>query len=253
MQAFTRIASMAALSIATLTPVAVHAQAQPAAADIIAKYVTAIGGKTELMKITSIKRLATMEVPAVGISAAMEVYSAAPNKIATKSTIPGVGEMQQGYNGSVGWDVNPMQGPRLLADKELAVMADNADFYSSMLYSADKFTSLETVGDTTIGGEKAYKVKMVPKATGNTSYTYFSAVSGLAIANSGSQESQMGVIQVFSTMSDYKQFGPVKIATKMESNIGPQKIIMTVQDIIINGAPESAFEIPEKVKPLIKP
>lgn len=253
MQAFTRIASMAALSIATLAPVSVQAQGHPAAADIIAKYVTAIGGKTELMKITSIKRVATMEVPAVGLTAAMEIYSAAPNKTASKTTIPGMGEMQQGYNGTVGWDVSPVAAPRLLADKELATLADNSDFYASMFYAADKFTSMETVGDTTIGGEKAYKVKMVPKATGLVGYTYFSAASGLVLANSGSQESQMGVITVFSTMSDYKQFGPLKVATRMETSMGPQKLIMTIQDIVINGAPESAFAIPEKIKPLIKP
>ncbi len=35
--------------------------------------------------------------------------------------------------------------------------------------------------------------------------------------------------------------------------MGAQKMVMTIMEVAINGAPESAFAIPEKVKPLIKP
>ncbi|MBL0171417.1 MAG: hypothetical protein IPP90_11905 [Gemmatimonadaceae bacterium] len=254
MTLFTRIAMAAtALSVAALSPVTSRAQALPSASDIVAKYVAAIGGKDEIMKVTSIKQTAVMDVPAIGLSAKMEVYAAAPNKMASKTNIPGMGEMLNGYNGTVGWDMNPMQGPRLLADKELTNMAENADFYANMLYSADKYASMETVGDTTIGGEKAYKVKMVRKSSKNESISYFAATSGLLLGGSSTQESQMGTMQVSQSVSEYRKFGALMLPTKVEQSMGPQKMIMTIQDVTINGAPESAFAIPEQVKPLIKP
>ena len=253
MQSFTRNAvAMTALIVGALAPDLARAQALPVASEIIAKYVSAIGGKVEVLKITSIKQTATMAVPSVGLNADMEMYSAAPNKMAMKTNIPGLGEMQNGYNGSVAWDVNPMQGPRLLADKELANTAENADFYASMLYPAERFAVMETVGDSTINGEKVYKVKMVRKATMKESMAYFSAASGLLVASFSTQESQMGQMPVMSTMADYKKFGGVLMPTKLEQHMGPQKIVVTIKDVTINDVPESAFAVPENVKPLIK-
>lgn len=254
MTSFSRLALVAAaLSVTVFSPVSARAQALPSASDIVAKYVAAIGGKDEIMKVTSMKQVVSLEVPTMGLTLSMEVFAAAPNKMASKTTIPGMGEMQNGYNGTIGWDVNPMQGPRLLADKELTNAAENADFYASILYSADKYASMETVGDTTINGEKAYRVKMVRKVSKTESVSYFSATSGLLLGGISTQESQAGTMQVSQSVLEYKKFGNLTLPVKIEQAMGPQKMIMTVQDVTINGAPESAFAIPEQVKPLIKP
>ena len=254
MQSFSRIAAaVMALSMTTMAPQSARAQALPPAGDIIAKYVTAIGGQAEVMKVTSMKQIATMEVPAIGLSASMEMFAAAPNKMAMKTNIPGMGEMQNGFNGTVGWDVNPMQGPRLLADKELANMTENADFYGNMLYPADRFSTMETVGDTTISGEKAYKIRMVRKATKAESFAYFSTTSGLMVGGISTTESPMGTMTSSQVVSDYKKFGNLMLPTKIEQTMGPQKIVITIKDVIINGATDAAFAVPEQVKPLIKP
>lgn len=247
---FAQTASVIALM--TVLPAATSAQALPAAADIVAKYVTAIGGKDAVMKVTSIKQIATMEIPSIGMTAEMEMYSAAPNKMASKTNIPGLGEMLNGYNGTVGWDMNPMQGPRLLVDKELTTMAEGADFYANMLYSADRFASMTTLGDTTISGEKAFKVKMVRKTSGKESFSYFSASSGLLLAGISTQESQMGSIEATQVVSEYKKFGDLLMPTKIEQSMGPQKMLLTVKSVEINGAPDSAFDVPAQVQALIK-
>ncbi len=254
MQSFSRVVvAAAALTINAFAPTAARAQALPPAADIIAKYVSAIGGKAEIMKVSSFKQVAQMDVPAVGLSASMEIYAAAPNKMASKTSIPGIGEMQNGFNGTVGWDVNPMNGPRLLADKELEALKENADFYASLLYSAERYASMETVGDTTINGEKAYKVKMVRKASKNESTSYFSASSGLLLGGVSTQDTQMGQLTISQTVSEYKKFGGLLMPTKMEQQMGPQKMVMTIKEVVLNGVPETAFDVPAAVKPLIKP
>ncbi len=253
MRTVARASAVVAVFVASLVPSLVQAQARPSAAEVISKYVTAIGGEAEIRKVTSMKQMATMEVPSMGMSLSMEAYSAAPNKMAVKTTVPGMGEMLQGYNGSVGWDVNPMAGPRLLADKELQQQIDNADFYASMLYPADRFTSMETVGDTTIDGDKAYIVKMVRKSTGLETKSIFSAKSGLIVGSIATMIAQGGTMQVSQTVSDYKQFGSLLIATKMVQTMGPTTMVMSIQDVVMNGAPESAFAVPAQVKPLIKP
>ncbi|MEI6738969.1 MAG: hypothetical protein WCK74_01535 [Gemmatimonadaceae bacterium] len=244
--------AVVALLSSALAPQIARAQALPPASEIIAKYVAAIGGKDAIMKVTSIKQVATMDVPAVGMSATMEMFAAAPNKLASKTSIPGLGEMQNGFDGTVGWDMNPMQGPRVLTDKELTTMADNADFYASMLYTADRFSTMETVGDTTVAGEKAYKVKLVKKNSKTESTSFFSATSGLLLGSTSTQETQMGTMTMTQIVSDYKAFDGLKFPTKLEQTMGPQSIKITIKELVVNGAPASAFAVPEQIKPLIK-
>jgi outer membrane lipoprotein-sorting protein len=55
-----------------------------------------------------------------------------------------------------------------------------------------------------------------------------------------------------STMGEYKKFGGVLMPTKLENQMGPQKMVVTIKDVTLNAVPESAFAIPENVKPLIK-
>lgn len=228
------------------------AQSAPSASDVIAKYVAAIGGKDAVMKITSIKQTSTMQLPAMGITAEVEAYQAAPNKMASKSSIPGIGEMLQGTNGEIAWDANPMQGPRLLADKELAQTLEGADFYGNLLYPAERFTKMANLGLADFNGESCYKIQLVRKDSGRESMQYFSVATGLMVGAETTQESQMGSMTISSTMSDYKSFGGVKFPMKSEVNMGPNKMVMTITNVVINGAPATAFDVPDAVKPLIK-
>ena len=228
------------------------AQSAPSASDVIAKYVAAIGGKDAVMKITSFKQTYTMQLPAMGITAEGEAYQAAPNKMASKSSIPGIGEMLQGTNGEIAWDANPMQGPRLLADKELAQRLEGADFYGNLLYPAERFTKMANLGLADFNGESCYKIQLVRKDSGRESMEFFSVATGLMVGAETTEESQMGSMTISSTMSDYKSFGGVKFPTKSEVNMGPNKIVTTITNVVINGAPATAFDVPDAVKPLIK-
>jgi hypothetical protein len=253
MKVFPRLAALSMLSFATVAPLAAaHAQARPAAADVIAKYVTAIGGKSELAKITSLKQVATIEIAAMGLSGSAEMY-AAPNKSASKMSFPQVGDQQSGFDGTVAWELSSMQGARLLSGKELARKKEDADFYAALTYAADRYSSMETVGDTTINGEKAWRVKMIRKASGSETNVYFSAASGLMLAEVSTEESQMGQLTLSQTILEYKKFGAVMFPVKIDVQQGPVKMQLTMKDIVVNATPESAFAIPEQVKPLIKP
>ena len=246
MPSFSRIAATSMLLIAAIVPFATaRTQARPAAADVIAKYVAAIGGKSELMKLTSFKQTATVDVAAMGLSGNMEMQAAAPNKLLTKMTIPNMVEQQQGFDGAMAWEHSPQQGARLLADQELAEFKEEADFYGNLLYSADRYASMETVGDTSISGEKAYKLKLVSKMSGSESLQYFSASTGLLLLEVRKEGSQQ--------VLEYKKFGPLMVPTKIVLQQGPMKLMVNVKEVLLNSVPESAFAAPDQVKRLIKP
>jgi hypothetical protein len=173
--------------------------------------------------------------------------------MSSKTNIPGMGEMLQGYNGAVAWDVNPMAGPRVLADKELDQMKEQSDFYANLLYSADRYSKMEVQSVVDYAGEKAYKLLTVRKGSGTESTMYFSVATGLFIGGESTQTSQMGTMQVSQNVGGYKAFGALKFPTKIEQTIGPNKMLLTMTNVSFNGVPESAFEVPSAVKPLVKP
>jgi hypothetical protein len=251
MKAFTRFTAVASMAFLAAAP-ALGAQTLPAASEIVAKHVAAIGGKDAIMKIQSMQQTGSMKIPTMGLEASMEVHMA-PNRMAMKQSIPGMGEIVTGFDGTNGWSVNPMQGPRLMTGKELDQLKEQADFPMSMLYAPDRYASMQTEGIVDFAGEKAYKVKLVRKSTGRASTEYFSVASGLQIGGEMTQESEMGTMQVTSVVSEYKDFGGIKIPTKVEQSVGPTKIEMQIADVKINAVPATAFEPPAQVKALIKP
>ncbi|MCU0647713.1 MAG: hypothetical protein MUF00_06940 [Gemmatimonadaceae bacterium] len=250
-----RVSSRAsrALFLATSLVAASAAHAQtPTADQIIAKYVDAIGGKSAIVALSSMRQTGTMEMPAMGMSMEMEVAAATPNKRVTKMVIPGMGEMMQGYDGKTAWAMDPMQGPRVLKDKELTQLMEQADFSSEMLKSASNFKAIEVQGQEAFEGQQAWKVKFT-RPSGNVTTEFFAVDSGLLLGSVTTQSSPMGELEARSVLSDYKAYGPVKLPGKIAITAGPQQMTMTTKSVTFNDVPDTAFALPEAIKALVKP
>ena len=248
MHVVSRSATLATLMF--FAPLIALAQSAPKAEDIFARHVAAIGGKDAVMKLSSIKTNGTMQMVSMGITANIESISAAPNRSSTRMTIPGMGEIAYGFDGSVAWELNPMQGPRVKTEKERVAMAEESDFYGGMLFSKDRYQTTETVGAADFGGEKTWQVKTVLKS-GRVVNEYFSVATGLKVGSQTTQENAQGKLDVVTIESNYKQFGALKFATKSEMTTGSTKMLVTVTNVDLSEVPASAFALPEPIKALV--
>jgi len=247
-------ALVAAFAVTTITlPSLAGAQALPSAKEVLNRHVTAIGGLDAITAINSMQQSGTMEMAAMGLSAELSMAAAKPNKMSLTMSIPGIGEMQQGFNGEIGWDNNPMSGPRLAEGEELTNRKESSSFLESFgVFDPARYTSMEVVEKTTFAGEDAYKVKMVRKV-GPSSMEYFSVATGLRIGSQTTVVSPMGALEINATLSDYKQFGAVKLPTKMAQSQAGQDMVMTFTNVKFNEVTDAAFALPEAVKALVKP
>jgi len=236
----------------TPAPSALSSSSLPAARTILDRYVQAIGGRDAVLRHSTIRYVGTFEVPAAGVKGDVTVIQATPNKTAMTMTMPGMGQMSQGYDGTVGWSVNPMQGPRILEGKELEQLREDAG-PGAMLRSPDRIRSAETVELTTMGGQSCYKVKITYNS-GRESYDCYSPETGLLVATVQTQETPMGAIEVTTLASDWKDFGGLKSATRLRQQMMGQEQVITI-DRLEFDRPEDvkAVEVPEQVKPLVKP
>jgi len=176
----------------------------------------------------------------------------AQNKSAMKLTIPGIGDITNGFDGEVAWEVNPLRGPRIKTEAEKATAQEDSDFRAVMLFAKERYSTVQCVGQADFGGESTWHVKTVLKS-GRVVNEYFSLATGLRIGSQTTSESQAGVVNLSTRESEYKQFGSLKLATRTEMTTGAQKVVVTVTDVVLGTQPDSAFALPAAVKALVKP
>ena len=226
------------------------AQTLPTAASLMAKYAAAVGGPA-FLSAKAIVIKGGMSMPAAGLNASFEMKQLAPNQMQMITTIPGMGEVQVGYDGTTAWAMDPMQGPRVLAGPELNQMKDEADRRASVR-SAEMFSAMETVKDTTMNNERCYLVKLTWKS-GRESYDCYSAATGLITAARSTQKTAMGDIPVVTTFHEYKKFGGITVATKTVQELMGQQQILTIGTVDFpTDVSKVLIAPPDQVKALIK-
>ena len=221
----------------------------PTAQAIVTKYAAAVNGNAYLSA-KSVTTKGTMSMPAAGINAQFQMTQLAPNQMQMTTTIPGMGEVMVGFDGTTGWAMDPMQGPRVLSGAELDQMRDEADRRAN-LRDASLFTAMTTVADTTMNSERCYLVKLNWKS-GRESYDCYSALTGLLIASKSVQKTAMGEIPVVTTLSEYKKFGEVMIPTRTVQQLMGQEQILTVSSVEFGDGAGVVIAPPDAIKALIK-
>ena len=113
---FLRVATMAALLFAPFYAQA-PAKPEPAAAlpdarEIINRHVKAVGGREAILRHKSIHAKGTLSIPTSGISGPIEVFSATnPDRMVVRTTVPGIGEIVEGFDGSHAWSLSSDHRP----------------------------------------------------------------------------------------------------------------------------------------------
>jgi len=246
-----RFAVAAGLTMLVAAPVAAQAPAAlPPAKDLIAKFVAATNGTAVMAKHQSVRSKGRFELPAAGMSGDLEISQARPNKTMMRITVSAIGQIEQGYDGTTAWSITPMQGPRVLTGRELDAIREESSFGMSSRQGPN-VTSAETVEKTEMNGEPCYKVKMVWKS-GRETFDCYSVASGLLIASMGKQESPMGTIDVTNLISDYKDFGGQKIATRLTQQVMGNEQVLIINSVDYDAADPAVFEMPAPIKALVE-
>ncbi|HYH82380.1 MAG TPA: DUF4412 domain-containing protein [Longimicrobium sp.] len=242
-----RALALAALALAAQAGTA-SAQQLPPAQQIVDKYVQAIGGRAMLGRFNTRHTVAEMSMPAMGMTMTMNVYQARPNKVVTRMDMGAMGTATGGYDGTVAWSNNSMQGPRILTGSELNETLSRASFDASLDMAAS-FPTMETVGSRTVAGQECWDVRMVSR-TGVTVRNCFDKTTGLVVASVAKQQSQMGEMEVEMVYSDYKEFDGIKMPTKTTMNMMGQQMVTTVKSVSHAPIPDTTFALPAEIRAL---
>ena len=253
-----------ALSVACVlvaSAVAVQAQATapqqkaadaalPPAQKIIDRHIEAVGGKAALKGHNSANIKGSITIPANGMSGTIEVFAARPNKILAKTTLAGIGDIAEGFDGKVAWSMSPMTGPMLATGDELAQKAFDANF-DGALGIASRYDAIKTVEKTTFEGRPVYKIALTRKGGGDD-IEFYDVETGLKAGGIMERKNPMGTISVTSAVSDYKKFGDLLQPTTMKQTTSGVEIVTTFTSIEYDKVDHSVFELPPAIKALVK-
>ena len=226
------------------------AAALPSARAIVDKFIEATGGRMAILSHKSTRVSGTMSIAGSGMSGAIEVLNAKPNLSLVRVTIPGIGEILDGFDGTTGWMLSPVTGPMVYQGKELADRKFDADYYGD-LHDPSRYSSMRTVEKMTFEGRPCYKVSLMRVGGGEDS-EFYDVATGLKAGSIMSRTTPMGEVSSTTVLKDYRKFGDLLLPTVMSQSSMGAKQDVTVTAVEYDKLPPSAFEAPAQIRALIK-
>ena len=221
----------------------------PSGVEVVARHIEAIGGLDAYRAIQSTHARGRFEVPAQGIVAAFELFTARPARMLYRVTVPGVGRIETGFDGQVGWLVNPIAGPELLTGRQLAETAEDA-WFDAPLHESTRVRALTTLELTQFDGRPAHKVR-VQFHSGPDQLEYFDVETGLQIGAEANRATPQGIVPTVTVLRDYRKFGTLLQATTFVQRAMGFEQVVTLTSCEYNAVPDSVFEMPPAVVALI--
>jgi hypothetical protein len=232
-------------------PAAKPPRALPSASEVVARFRKAIGGERLIRTFTTRRATGRFELPAQGIGGPFELVAAAPNRMVFRIELSGLGVMSRGFDGAVGWALDPAVGPRVLSGPELDEMRYSAEFYAD-LYEPSGYKSMTVVERTPFEGQDCYAVKLV-RPSGFESLEFFDVTSGLRIGGRMNTTSAMGTVPSVTTVySGYKRFDGVLMATVARQRAMGIESVLTIDHVEHGGLPPDAFALPPGIAELAR-
>jgi hypothetical protein len=239
---------------ASVTPKSATATADaalPSAAVVLGRHTNAVGGAAALRRHTARRVTGRFEMPAQGIGGPLEVLAAAPDRLLLRIELAGLGQMVRGFDGTVGWSIDPAVGPRVLTGAERDELRYSADFYVD-LYEPAAYASMTVVERGPFEGRDCYTVKLV-RPSGFEALEMFDVSTGLRAGGRMSSSSAMGTVpSVTTVLSDYKEFGGVLMATRATQRAMGLESVLTIERVEHEPLPAETFAVPPAIAALLK-
>lgn len=210
----------------------------PTVPEILARYVQAIGGKAANEKIKTRTSKGTIELSPMNVKGTFESFAAAPNKSFVITSLAGIGEIIEGFDGTTAWSVNPLSGNRDKEGEELSQAKISYNFYRDI--NLDKlYPKMELKGTEKVGGADAYVIVGTSGDLPSETF-YFDTKSGLLVRQDSTVSTPEGKTSTKSYFEDYRDVDGVKLPFKTRSMLPQFEVITIFTEIKHNVVIEDA-------------
>jgi hypothetical protein len=186
--------------------VTIHAPAEeklPDAADVIAGFVEASGGREAYEKVGNRVTRANLELVGQGITLGVTIYAERPdhNYVVIESDV--IGRIDKGSDGETVWETSITTGPQIKEGTERTDYLRESNFDKFFRWQ-ELYESAEVTGTEDVDGRPCLKLVMTPPDSHPQSW-YFDRESRLLVAVDLVSDTPAGQIPVKTLLGDYRE------------------------------------------------
>jgi hypothetical protein len=221
--------------------------AKPSAQELLTRHITATGGEKAWDAKNMMSSKGAIEIPAAGLKGAMDMQAMAPDNIAIVMDIPGMGQSRSGFNGTVGWTIDPMRGPALMDAKQIADLKRDGNFRRDLDLMRNAGNA-EVLGLVEFETRPCWQVKISTSTSDATpTNNFYDKETGLMAGMTLMAATPMGSIPVTLLTGEYKDFADVKLPVRTTTKVMGQMQVMTIDSVTWEGVSAKAFELPPEI------
>ncbi len=187
--------------------------------DIIAKHIAARGGEANIKAVNTVKMTGKLEV--MGMDVEMTNYIKRPGKLRAQLFIKSMNaEVNQGYDGEMGWMQNPGSDPQPMPKQMSEGMKDQASIDGQLMNYADHGYTVEYAGEGMVNDSPAHKLKLIrPEQPESIIFIDKSSYLEVKIGGEGVNPQNGQPMQTESFMSDYRSVDGIQMAHVVEVKV----------------------------------
>ncbi len=226
----------------------------PSGASLLQRYIDRSGGAEAYAKAKNMVATGAVELAGQNISGAVTIFEEG-EKSRTAMEFPGIGKVEEGFDGETAWENSVLQGPRILeGDEKTSVVRGST--LALVASWREIYKDVRTVGVEDVDGKPAWKVEMTPvemtAKDGKPETFFFDKDSGMLVRISQILSTPLGDIAIEATMSDFRMVEGILTPFTMTEKALSQNIVMRLDKIAYNAAiPPDRFTLPAEVKALL--
>jgi hypothetical protein len=223
----------------------------PLGESLIERCIQSEGGAKAIARAQTAIMTGTVEIVGHNISGPLEMDQDG-DKAYTHIELPGIGKVEEGFDGTVAWEMNLLQGARVKDGEELAAVK-RASRISVLGNWKEYYRSAVTQGAEDVGGKPAWNVAMTPTEGRTVEHFFFDRASGLLVKMTQTLPTAMGDVPVEMTLGDYRAVDGIQTPFLMTQSAMGQNMAMHIGKVIYNAKiPAGTFDLPAEVKALVK-
>ena len=226
---------------------ATEAEKLPTPQELVDLMVEFSGGAEALKDVKPVKSTGTFSIPQMQMTGEMTSWSAPPNLMRVDIKTPGIGIIMSGFNGKIGWSLDPTRGPSLMEGPMLDQIKMESD-PASLLDLSKYFDSVEVVGRVDFEGAKCFQLQL--KKGKAVRDMFVEEKTGRMVGMKAVMPSPMGEIPTTTVIEKWMNVGPRKIAAKTVIKMMGMDQVMQIDTVSSDKFDPDVFDLPPAIQAL---
>ncbi len=218
--------------------------------EIIATHIKKIGGERAIKDIKSYHLVGKYLMPSFGLEGDLEVKYSRPNRMLVKVDMGSFGTQRRGFDGVVAWTMDGQAGAQLLEGDEMRTATRDATTGYNLLPTMQILDGVKLIGEEKFADQMCHHVEVT--YDGETYTEFYSDKTGLLMGRVEMFETPQGPAELTITLSDYKEFDGLLIATKLNHEVSGMEWVVNYSSFEANTIEPSVFDLPDEVKSLVE-